>query len=501
MGAPGGARQPSQGDDGHVFGGNKRNIGDLAARRRRRMWIGFGATLAVLLIAAAGALVVLEPWTPEFRHGGLTVAAPPAPVKPFPQVAAAPSDAPAPSPAGVVAALGPALVNPDLGAFAGIVTDADSGTTLWSQDPGTPMIPSSTAKILTTAAALLALPPDQRVATKVVDGAAPGELVLVGGGDPTLTAQADGKGYYPNGPRLADLVAQIRLSGRAVDTIVVDTTAFAGATMAKGWENADIPGGSIAPIDSVMIDGGRLDPLVEYSPRTATPALDAGRRLAAELGLDPERVRAGKAAPDAAEVASVQSAPLRDRLRDMMVHSDNVLAETIGREIALATGYEPSFDGAVAAVAATLVKAGFDTNGVVMHDTSGLSTEDRIPARLLGKIVATAAQSADDTPSGTNARPAGEKLSATLAPMLDDLPVAGATGSLASRYVTQNRGGAGWVRAKTGTLSVASTLVGYVLDRDGRVLAFALMSNDRPPEVSRPALDAIAGTLRNCGCS
>ncbi|MFI2473849.1 D-alanyl-D-alanine carboxypeptidase/D-alanyl-D-alanine-endopeptidase [Nocardia xishanensis] len=465
------------------------------------MWIGFGATLAVLLIAAAGALVVFKPWTAEFRHGGLTVAAPPAPVKPFPQVAAAPSDAPTPSPAGVVAALGPALGNPDLGVFAGIVTDADSGTTLWSQDPSMPMIPSSTAKILTTAAALLALPPDQRVATKVVDGAAPGELVLVGGGDPTLTAQADGKGYYPNGPRLADLVAQIRFSGRAVDTIVVDTTAFAGATMAKGWENADIPGGSIAPIDSVMIDGGRLDPLVEYSPRTATPALDAGRRLAAELGLDPDRVRPGKAAPDAAEVARVQSAPLRDRLRDMMVHSDNVLAETIGREIALATGYEPSFDGAVAAVAATLVKAGFDTNGVVMHDTSGLSTEDRIPARLLGKIVATAAQSADDTPAGTTARTAGEKLSATLAPMLDDLPVAGATGSLASRYVTQNRGGAGWVRAKTGTLSVASTLVGYVLDRDGRVLAFALMSNDRPPEVSRPALDAIAGTLRNCGCS
>ncbi|MGV9822897.1 D-alanyl-D-alanine carboxypeptidase/D-alanyl-D-alanine endopeptidase [Nocardia xishanensis] len=465
------------------------------------MWIGFGATLAVLLIAAAGALVVFEPWTPEFRHGGLTVAAPPAPVKPFPQVAAAPSDAPAPSPAGVVAALGPVLGNPDLGVFAGIVTDAASGTTLWSQDPGTPMIPSSTAKILTTAAALLALPPDQRVTTKVVDGAASDELVLVGGGDPTLTAQADGKGYYPNGPRLADLVAQIRLSGRAVDTIVVDTTAFAGATMARGWENNDIPGGSIAPIDSVMIDGGRLDPLVEYSPRTATPALDAGRRLAAELGLDPDRVRAGKAAPDAAEVASVQSAPLRDRLRDMMVHSDNVLAETIGREIALATGYEPSFDGAVAAVAATLVKVGFDTNGVVMHDTSGLSTEDRIPARLLGKIVATAAQSVDDTPAGTNARPAGEKLSARLAPMLDDLPVAGATGSLASRYVTQNRGGAGWVRAKTGTLSVASTLVGYVLDRDGRVLAFALMSNDRPPEVSRPALDAIAGTLRNCGCS
>jgi D-alanyl-D-alanine carboxypeptidase/D-alanyl-D-alanine-endopeptidase (penicillin-binding protein 4) len=90
-----------------------------------------------------------------------------------------------------------------------------------------------------------------------------------------------------------------------------------------------------------------------------------------------------------------------------------------------------------------------------------------------------------------------------LAPLLDYLPVAGGTGSLAVRFVDggPERAGAGWVRAKTGTLSVSSALAGYVLDRDGRVMTFALMSNDRPPEASRPALDAVATTLRNCGCS
>lgn len=493
----------SQGDDGHVVGGNDRKIGDLAARRRRRLWIGATAAATALLLAVAAVLLVVRPWTPEFRHGGLTVAAPPAPVKAFPRVTPA-TEAPAPSPAGVSTALAAAVTNPDLGAFTGIVTDAESGVTLWSADPGTPMIPSSTAKILTAAAALLALPADRRVATEVVVGSAPGELVLVGGGDPTLTAQPDGKGYYPNAARLSDLVDQIKASGRAVDTIVVDTSAFSGPTMARGWDPIDVPEGSIAPIEPVMIDGGRLSPLVEYSPRTTEPALDAGRVLATALGLDPARVRAGTAAPDAAEVAAVHSAPLRDRLRDMMVHSDNVLAETIGREIALATGHEPSFTGAVAAVRATLEKAGFDVSGMDMHDTSGLSVDDRLPARLLDKVIATAAQptgTALARPAGTKAEPESDRLAATLAPLLDQLPVAGATGSLAERYVTRNREGAGWVRAKTGTLTVASALVGYVLDRDGRVLTFALMSNDRPPEVSRPALDAIAGTLRNCGCS
>lgn len=459
--------------------------------------------VAVLVIAAAGVLITVEPWTEEFKHGGLTVSAPPGPVQPAPRVAPAPSSALTPTAAGVAAALAPVLGNPDLGSFTASITDAATGATLWSSEPDRPMIPSSTAKVLTTAAALLALPADHRLSTRVVAGSAPNELVLVGGGDPTLTAQPDGKGYYTNSARLQDLVAQIRSSGRTADTIVVDTSAYQGPAMAQGWDPIDVPEGSIAPAESVMLDGGRLQPLVEYSPRTGTPALDTGRRLATELGLDPGRVRLGAAPAGAAEIARVQSATLRDRLHDTMVHSDNVLAEAIGREIAMATGHEPSFHGAVAATQAVLSKAGFDMTGVGMQDSSGLSVDDHIPARLLDRVLAAAAK-----PNAVAVRPTGattagdpDRLTATLAPMLDDLPIAGGTGSLTSRYVTRDRQAAGWVRAKTGTLSVSSTLVGYVLDADGRVLTFALMSNGRPPEVSRPALDAIAGTLRNCGCS
>lgn len=519
MGAASGVRETT----GNVVGQGGRNIGGLAARRRRRTWIGLITGLVVLVAAATVLAVTVQPWTAEFRHGGLTIADPPAPVRPFPQVEPAPEDAPAPSPPGLAAALAPVVANPDLGGFSGSVTDAATGTVLWSADADKPAIPSSTTKILTAAAALLVLPPDHRVRTRVVTGAAPNEIVLVGEGDPTLTAQPDGKGYYPNGPRLSDLADQVRASGVRADTIVVDTSAYTGPTMAKGWEPIDIPGGSIAPIEPVMLDGGRLDPLVEYSPRSSTPALDVGRRLAVELGMDPAKVRAGTARQGAEELASVQSAPLRDLLRDLMIHSDNVLAETIGREIAEATGKPASFDGAAAAVTATLAGAGFDIRGVTMHDTSGLSTDDRIPARVLDEILAAAAASGDDDEekpplprqprlhpgAGLPSLPAdssnngdnGDDLSATLAPILDYLPVAGGTGSLTSRFVTDHRVGAGWVRAKTGTLSVASTLAGYVLDSDGRVLTFALMSSDRPPEVSRPALDTIAATLRNCGCS
>jgi D-alanyl-D-alanine carboxypeptidase/D-alanyl-D-alanine-endopeptidase (penicillin-binding protein 4) len=39
-----------------------------------------------------------------------------------------------------------------------------------------------------------------------------------------------------------------------------------------------------------------------------------------------------------------------------------------------------------------------------------------------------------------------------------------------------------------------------VLDQDGRVLVFALMSNGSDANTGRPALDAVAATLRGCGC-
>ncbi|MGW0040679.1 D-alanyl-D-alanine carboxypeptidase/D-alanyl-D-alanine endopeptidase [Rhodococcus sp. NPDC003348] len=465
-------------------GAKDRKIGSLAAQRRKRVRILLG-TVAVVAIGATVAVLVVQ--RPDLGFGAsavtTTVAAPP-PVLATPQVAPVPADAPAPSPAALAAALGPALANPALGSFTGVVSDAISGTVLWSQGPDTPMIPASTTKVLTAAAALLALPAEHRVATRVVQGAEPGQIVLVGGGDVTLTAQPAGQpGFYPGAPRLEDLVTQIRGAGAAVQSVVVDTGAYAGPPMAQGWSPGDVAAGYIAPIEPVMLDGARLQPLEDESPRSGTPALDTGRALAAAFGVAPDRVTLGTAPSGAAPLASVESAPLRDRLAQMMGHSDNVLAEAIGREVAEQVGSEPSFAGATAAITKTLAGAGFDLGGVTLHDASGLSVDGRIPARLLDQVL---------TAATGDAQP-------KLRPMLDYLPVAGATGTLSERY--GNGSGAGWVRAKTGTLSQASALAGYVTDVGNRVLTFSLMSNDRSPDVSRPALDAIASTLRSCGCT
>lgn len=468
-----------------MAGDGKKKIGALAGRRRRNVRILMSLVAVLIVAVAALTIVLVQKDTSTAADGATTTSAEPSPVTATPQVAPVPDDAPMPTPAALGAVLAPLVSNPALGAFTGVVADARTGTTLWSQNPDTPMTPASTAKILTAAAAMLSLSPDHRVETRVVQGSRPGELVLVGGGDPTLTAQPVGQpSYYPGAPRIADLVEQIRRAGAEVDSIVVDISAYAGPTMAQGWMPEDVAAGYIAPIESVMIDGARSDPFAEEPPRSATPALDAGRVLAQALGIDLARVAVGKAESGAAPVASVLSAPLRDRLGQMMRRSDNVLAETIAREVAVAKNSEASFTGATEAIGKTLYDAGFKTDGLALHDGSGLSVDDRVPARLQADILTAAA---------------GET-KPQLRPMLDDLPVAGATGTLSDRYASGDRTGAGWVRAKTGTLSVASALTGYVVDVDGRVLTFALMSNDRPPEVSRPALDAVAGALRLCGC-
>ncbi|MDJ0393442.1 D-alanyl-D-alanine carboxypeptidase/D-alanyl-D-alanine-endopeptidase [Rhodococcus sp. G-MC3] len=462
----------------------KRILGPTARRKRARTRILLVLGAVVLLAGAGTAVAAIVPHTVG-NDAPSPTGPEPEPVMPAPAIAAVPDTATAPSASGLAAALAPLVRVPALGSFTGSVADAVTGQVLWSSSPDTPMTPASTTKVLTASAAMLALSPEHRVTTRVVKGQTDGEIVVVAAGDPTITARPTGSpSFYSGSARIDDLVEQITKSGAPVDRIVVDTSIYSGPTMAQGWFEPDVAAGYITPIEPIMIDGGRSDPLEDESPRSAEPALDAGRALARGLGIDPALVSIGTAPEGADQVGSVQSAPLRDRLGQMMGRSDNVLAEAIGREIAVETNTQASFTGAVDAVGQTLFAAGYDLGGMKLHDTSGLSVDDEIPARLLDAVLTSATSSQHPE----------------LRPILDYLPVAGSTGTLSDRYASNDRVGAGWVRAKTGTLSTASALVGYVVDVDGRALTFALMSNDRPPEVSRPALDAVASTLRLCGC-
>jgi D-alanyl-D-alanine carboxypeptidase/D-alanyl-D-alanine-endopeptidase (penicillin-binding protein 4) len=364
---------------------------------------------------------------------------------------------------------------------------------LWGREPERAMVPGSTGKLLTAAAALLTLNPTDSLVTRVVTGPAPGTVVLVGGGDPTLsTLPQDRNGVYPDAPRLADLAAKVRKTAPGpITRVLVDTSRYRGPRLAQGWVAADVPGGFVAPIEPLMVDGGRIDPTLQDGPRTDEPAQAAGRALAEELGADPGAVASGTAAPDAETLGAVSSAPVAELVEHLMRSSDNVLAEVLAREVAVAREGEPTFAGAAEQILAALAQAGFDSSGAVLADGSGLSTDDRVPARLLGALLATAAAPAQ-----------GPRDTQFLRPILSGLPVAGGDGTLDDRFgrAADSSPGRGVVRAKTGTLTGVSSLAGVVTDADGRLLVFALMSNGASPATVRPRLDAMAAELSRCGC-
>ena len=458
--------------------------------RRKVTYLMVGAAALVFAVAVVAAAVFFTTAGHGSMSSGATAAPPRLPaVKPG--VSPVVDSALQPSPGGMAAMLAQVAADPNLGRLGADITDALTGTQLWERASGAPMVPASTNKVLTAAAALLTLDRQERISTRVVDGqtsaaGSQGVVVLVGAGDPTLSAAPVGVDtWYRGSARITDLVEQIHRSGVTPTSVQVDTSAFTGPTMASGWDPYDIGNGDIAPIESVMIDAGRVQPTTANSRRSNTPALDAGRQLALALGLDPAAVRKAKAPDNARQLAVVQSAPLIDRLSQMMDHSDNVLAECIGREIAVATHHPPSFVGAVDAVLSRLAASHVDTTGAALVDSSGLSVDNRLSARALGGVVQRAA--GPDEPG--------------LRPLLDLLPIAGGSGTLAERFVDVStaQGPAGWLRAKTGSLSGVNALVGVMTDRSGRVLSFAFVSNGAGPN-GRNALDALAAKAWSCGC-
>lgn len=443
--------------------------------------------LSLLVVAAlAGATIYA---VKEFGGTKAIETRPPAaPANVQPLVKAVTAGAPAPTPAGVKQALTGPAGNSVLGTLTGSVIDPASGTALWQQGDTTPATPASSLKILTAAAALLSLEKTDQLSTKVVQGAEPGTVVIVGGGDPTISG-APGRSVYPGAATLDDLVGQVKAKG-PVTKVLFDLSRYTGEALGPQWETADIAGGSVAPIVPFMLDGGRVDQSNVNGARTGSPGQAAADAFAQRIGAP--GATAGAAPAGAQVLGEIKSAPIEQLVDNMMQISDNVLTEAIAREIAIKTGNEASFAGGVKAVRDVLTKNGFDLATANFVDGSGLSATNKIPAKLLTDVLTAAAK-----PTLDDAR------TAKLRPLLTALPVAGGSGTLAGRYGGTAAPGKGWVRAKTGTLTGVNALAGMVVDVDGRVLVFSFMSaSSRDPEKEvRPALDVMAAALRGCGCS
>jgi len=456
--------------------------------RRRRIGIAVLALCLVTVLALAGYLLVgADPAPGRDRTATAPTLTPQLPPggEPGPVLSGDAGSEPVPDPDLLAAALAPELTDPRLGGrVIGLIVDPATGTPLFASDPDRLVVPASTAKLTTALAVELAVPPELRLPTRVVRGQAPGQVVLVGGGDVTLSSDAEGN-RYAGAATMAELAAQVATAaGGPVQSVVVDAGLFGGPPTGPGWGAGDAPSSYAAPITAVMVDAGRLAPLDE-GLRSGEPALAAGQALATELGVPGVPVTPGTAPVGAPMLGEVASAPVERLVEQMLAMSDNVLAEALARQVALATGQVASFDGAAAAVRTALTEAGFDLGDVVLVDGSGLSVDNRLTPRLLADILLRAVND-----------PAGPGRA-----LLAGLPVAGYDGTLGERFETSPAGGV--VRAKTGTLDGVSALAGVVQTADGRLLVFALVADQVPIGGRYPAeaaLDEVATVLAGCGC-
>jgi D-alanyl-D-alanine carboxypeptidase/D-alanyl-D-alanine-endopeptidase (penicillin-binding protein 4) len=413
---------------------------------------------------------------------------------------------PLPTTSGLRSALAGPLSAAALGPGVGVlVADPATGQVLLSEQGSRLATPASTTKLTTSAAALAVLGANARFRTRVVRGATADSIVLVGGGDPTLAVNAYPAQDYPAPATLANLAAAtaraLKAQHRTTVSVGYDTSLFTGPLLAPGWPESYVSSGNVTPIVSFEVDQGRLtaagssedsDDPSNLRPRATDPAAMAAASFAALLAADGIGVTgppvAQTASAPAATLASVSSPPLSAIVQQMLTESNNVIAEDLARQVALATGEPASFSGAAAAVTSELRRLGVST-GIRLVDGSGLSPQDAIAPATLVKVLELAI-----------AAP-------RLRPLLAGLPVAGFSGTLsAGQSVFSGIGGAalGSVRAKTGNLVTVTALAGMVSDQGGALLVFAFMADHIPAErlldAAANAIDKAATALAGCGC-
>ena len=360
-----------------------------------------------------------------------------------------------------LANLAPMLDDARLGKASIQFRDVTTGNVVLAKNPQLPLLPASSTKVLTVSAALLKLDLDDRITTRVVQSGSD-IAVIKAAGDVWMTYET-----------IKDLAEQIRKNLPGVKQVQIDTSAWTAPSFIESWGRENITEGFIAPMEPAMIYGARLNGARSGDvPRSNTPALDVAGAVARELGVTAFSKAEGTvpAGEGVKELAKVESPTLRERIEKLMQTSDNVMAEAVGREL---SGNDP--------VGETLRILGEHFQipaDLKIFDNSGMSKANRIPAEFLDSLMFAAAKD-------------NSRLSAILA----TLPVAAGTGTLESRYTTLR--GRGYVRAKTGTLTDTSALVGTILSESGRVYTFAIISNDAPILEARSAMDELASAVRS----
>ena len=458
----------------------------MVSLRPRSNRVFYAATIAVAVIVLVTLIFSPSPKPVEEAKSALT----PEMVAPAPSaVLADPVTEPEPAPERIrTCQVDPGTgVTPDIQVL-GSVALADTGEVLWEVGAEAAVVPASVLKLVTARAALRVLGPEFRFTTLVVEGSQPGEIWLVGGGDPTLTRTKPGAAtYYQDPARLTDLVSQVieargdEPAPEAFSRVGIDTSRYdAFPEWNDTWRPNAAALGFVAPVTALMVDGGRINPAQRLAPRSTDPVGQASvafrRGLAEGSGFWRSEVVTGEAPVGARVIAQVSSPSLSVLIEQMIRDSDNQIAEALIREVALALS-EDSFDVAA--------REAFDTSlfdiipRFYADDGSGLSQENVMTPGFATQFLVDLMADSD------------------MAPVIDALPKPAESGSLLRRFVGYDESWAD-VSGKTGSLVGVRSLAG-VIGGENALVYSVFVTGPRVDDRSREIIDRLVSEFHACG--
>ncbi|MEG4855049.1 D-alanyl-D-alanine carboxypeptidase/D-alanyl-D-alanine-endopeptidase [Microcoleus sp. B5-D4] len=425
-----------------------------------------------------------------------------------------------------------------------LIQPLSSTTTLYSRDAQKYFIPASNAKLLTTAAALQKLGADFRIKTSVYSGEN-GSLYVAGRGDPSIAeaqlkslaqqlkqrgisqvnqligddSYFQGSAVNPNwewedaqagyGAPINSLIfnqnaIDLLLSPQALGQPLKVT--FVEAKLANQWQlqNNTV---TVAQNESEFIEVGReFDrPIIRVGgqlkvgaePESAyvavvNPAnnfLQYFQQALAAEGIPVKQALVASASRNLnQELATVESPPLAELVRETNRVSNNLYAEVLLRLLGKVTDKMPvpqenTGESGLKELKTVLTQLGVNPNSYILADGSGLSRHNLITPEALVETLRLMANS----PAASIYR--------------QSLPIAGESGTLKNRFnTTPNRV---IMQAKTGTMSGVSALSGYIEVPNYEPLVFSIIVNqsDLSTAKMRSATDEIVlllNRLRRC---
>jgi serine-type D-Ala-D-Ala carboxypeptidase/endopeptidase (penicillin-binding protein 4) len=425
-----------------------------------------------------------------------------------------------------------------------LIQPLSSTATLYSRDSTKYFIPASNVKLLTTAAALQKLGADFRIKTSVYSGEN-GDLYIAGRGDPSIAeaqlkslaqqlksrgisgvnkligddSYFQGNAVNPNwewedaqagyGAPINSLILnqnaiELLLSPQAIGQPLKVT--FAEPKLTNQWqiqnnsvtvaqnESEFIAVGREFDRSAIRVSGQLKVGAASESAYVAVvnPANNFVQQFQQVLVAEGIPVKQAVVASNSSnfnqELATVESPPLAELVKETNRESNNLYAEVLLRLLGKVTGKMPvpqedTGEIGLKELKITLTQLGVNPNSYKLADGSGLSRHNLISPEALVQTLRLMANS-----------PAASVYRASL-------PVAGESGTLKNRLKsTPNRV---ILQAKTGTLSGVSALSGYIEVPNYEPLVFSIIVNqsDQSAAKVRSATDEIVlllNRLRRC---